>query len=47
VFLDSEEDEKNMEGKVYILKERMPNCNIYLDCSDANDVFGKPEKPVF
>ena len=47
VFLSSEEDEKDMEEKAFILKERMPNCDIYLDASDTIDVFGNPEKPIF
>jgi hypothetical protein len=47
VFLDSEENEQNIEEKAYILKERMPNCDIYLDCSDTIDVFGNTEKPIF
>ncbi|WP_438965965.1 hypothetical protein [Flavobacterium sp.] len=47
VFLDSEENEENIEEKGFILKERMPNCNIYLNCSDAIDVFGNKEKPIF
>ena len=47
VFLDSEDEEKNLEEKAFILKERMPNCDIYLDCSDSTDVFGNQEKPIF
>lgn len=47
VFLSSEEDEKKIEEKGFILKERMPNCNIYLDCSETSDVFGNPEKPIY
>lgn len=47
VFLDSEENEENIEEKGFILKERMPNCNVYLNCSDAIDVFGNKEKPIF
>lgn len=47
VFLDSEENENNLEEKAFILKERMPNCNIYLDCSDSIDAFGNQEKPIF
>jgi AmiR/NasT family two-component response regulator len=42
VFLDSEEDEKDIEEKALLLKERMPNCNIYLDTSDPDG-----EKPIF
>lgn len=47
VFLSSEEVEHNMEEKALILKERMPQCNIYLDCNETSDVFGNPEKPIF
>lgn len=47
VFLSSEEDEKDIEEKALILKERMPNCDIYLDTCFTTDVFGNPEKPIF
>ena len=47
VFLDSEENETDLEEKAFILKERMPNCNIYLDCSFTTDSFGNIEKPIF
>ena len=47
VFLSSEENEKDIEEKALILKERMPNCDIYLDVSHTVDVFGNPEKPIF
>ena len=49
VFLDSNNDdtEENILEKAYILKERMPNCNVYLDCSESNDAFGVKEKPIF
>lgn len=47
IFIDSEEDEENIEEKAFILKERMPNCNVYLDCSSSTDVFGNPENPIF
>jgi hypothetical protein len=42
VFLDSEENEENILENAFILKERMPNCNIYLDTSDSIG-----EKPIF
>jgi len=42
VFLDSEENEENILEKAFALKERMPNCNIYLDTSDTDN-----EKPIF
>lgn len=47
VFLDSEVNEVNMDEKAFVLKERMPNCNVYLDTSFKTDVFGNPIKPVF
>jgi hypothetical protein len=42
VFLDSEENEENILEKAFALKERMPNCDIYLDTSDSYN-----EKPIF
>jgi len=47
VFLSSEKPEVNIEEKALILKQRMPNCDIYLDCTETTDVFGNPEKPIF
>ena len=47
VFLDSEENESDIDVKAFILKERMPNCNIYLDCNYTTDSFGNIEKPIF
>lgn len=49
VFLDSNDDdtEESILEKAYVLKDRMPNCNIYLDCSNSTDVFGNSEKPIF
>ncbi len=47
VFLSSQDDEVDVEGKAILLKERMPNCDIYLDASHTVDVFGNPEKPIF
>lgn len=46
VFIDSEENEGNILDKAFILKERMPNCNIYLDTCFTTD-FGKPIDPIF
>jgi hypothetical protein len=40
--LDSEDDEENILEKAFILKERMPNCDIYLDTSDTFN-----ENPIF
>ncbi len=47
VFLDSEENETEILEKGFLLKERMPHCNIYLDCNETTDVLGNPEKPIF
>lgn len=49
VFLDSNDydTKENILDKAFLLKERMPNCNIYLDCSDSTDVFGVKETPIF
>jgi hypothetical protein len=49
VFLDSTEHDldENILEKAYTLKERMPNCHIYLDCSDSIDAFGNPENQFF
>ncbi|PHR12778.1 MAG: hypothetical protein COA40_07825 [Aequorivita sp.] len=49
VFLDSEENETEEEilEMGFILKERMPNCNIYLDVSHTEYTSGYPEKPIY
>lgn len=47
VFLSSGEDEENILENGFILKERMPNCSIYLDTSFTTDVFDKPVKPIY
>lgn len=47
IFLSSEKDEINIEDKAFLLKERLPNCNIYLDTSFIMDVFGNPIEPIF
>jgi len=47
VFLDSEDKDENILEKAFELKERMPNCNVYLDTSFNTDVFGNPIKPIF
>lgn len=47
LFLDSEENEMNIVEKAIILKERMPNCNIYLDTSFTTDVHGNEINPIF
>ncbi|WP_139256897.1 hypothetical protein [Flavobacterium granuli] len=47
LFLSSEETEENILEKGFLMKERMPNCNIYLDTSFTTDVSGKAIKPIF
>ena len=47
VFIDSEENEEDILEKAFVLKERMPNCNVYIDTSFSTNFFGKPEKPIF
>lgn len=47
VFVSSEANENKIVEKAFILKERMPECDIYLDASAKTDVFGNPEKPIF
>ncbi len=47
LFLDSEDNEVNILEKAIVLKERMPNCDIYLDTCFTIDNFGNPEKPIF
>ena len=47
VFISSEENEENILEKAFILKELMPNCDIYLDTCFTTDAFGNPEKPIF
>lgn len=47
VFISSDEEEVNLDEKAIILKERMPNCNIYLNCSYTTDAFGNVIQPIF
>lgn len=47
VFVSSDEDEENITEKAFILKSKMPNCDVYLNCSHATDVFGNKLKPIF
>ncbi len=47
VFVSSEENEENIDGKAFLLKERMPKCDIYLDTYYLTDAFGNAEKPIF
>lgn len=47
VFISSEVKEENIDEKAFVLKERMPNCNVYLDTCFTMDNFGNPEKPIF
>lgn len=47
VFIDSEENEENILEKAFILKERMPKCNIYLDTCFSTNILGNPIDPIF
>ncbi|PKA83898.1 hypothetical protein ATE92_2067 [Ulvibacter sp. MAR_2010_11] len=47
VFIDSEENEENILEKAFALKERMPNCNIYLDTCFTTENNGDPIDPIF
>src|SRR5690606_23320025 len=47
VFVDSEDSEEAVLEKGLILKEKMPGCNVYLNCSHSTNVFGNFEKPIF
>ncbi|TVZ59285.1 hypothetical protein NA63_1813 [Flavobacteriaceae bacterium MAR_2010_105] len=47
VFLSSEKNEENLLEKAFALKERMSNCNIYLDTCFTTDDFGNPIAPIF
>lgn len=47
IFIDSEEGEENIVEKGFTLKERMPNCNIYIDTCFATNIIGNPIDPIF
>ena len=47
VFLDSEESRESILEKAFTLKERMKNCNIYLNTNFTTDVFGNSIDPIF
>jgi hypothetical protein len=47
VFLSSEEDEQDIDEKALALKERMPDCNIYLDTCFTTEINGSPIKPIW
>jgi hypothetical protein len=47
IFLSSEATEENIVEKGFIMKERMPECNIYLDTSFVTDIFDNPIRPIF
>ena len=47
VFLDSEDNEEYILEKAFLLKKRMPNCNIYLDTSFTSEIHGRRIKPIF
>ena len=47
VFISTDDEEIDIDEKAIILKERMPNCNIYLNCSYTTDAFGNIIQPIF
>lgn len=47
VFVSSEDNEENIAEKGFLLKERMPKCDIYLNTYFTTDAFGNLEKPIF
>ncbi|WP_175620831.1 hypothetical protein [Chryseobacterium schmidteae] len=47
VFIDSDHNEDEISAKAAILKIKVPNCKIYLNCSHSTDVFDISNKPIF
>lgn len=47
IFIDSDENEDEISVKANILKSKIPNCRVYLNCSNPTDVFDIPNKPIF
>lgn len=47
MFLDAEENEEGIIEKGFQLKERMPNCTIYLDTCFTTEIDGTVIKPIF
>lgn len=47
VFISSAGNEENIAEKAFLLKSKMPNCDVYLNCSHTTDVFGNEQKPIF
>ncbi|MCX8524305.1 leucine-rich repeat domain-containing protein [Chryseobacterium formosus] len=47
IFIDSDENEDEISAKENILKSRIPNCKVYLNCSNPSDVFDVPNKPIY
>lgn len=47
VFLDSEVNEEDILEKAFLLKERMPNCAIYLDTCFTTESDGSAIPPIF
>gem|GEM_PF-6960597 len=45
-YFECEDNQKNLEAKALILKERMLKCHIYLDWSYSIDSFNNPERPL-
>lgn len=47
VFVSADEEADNITEIGFILKERMPNCDFYLNTSFTTTVFDSPIKPIF
>ncbi|MBD8082336.1 hypothetical protein [Chryseobacterium caseinilyticum] len=47
IFIDSDETEEEIMAMASILKAKVPNCSIYLNCCHSTDVFGTSNKPIF
>lgn len=47
IFIDSDENEDEVSERARILKSKISNCKVYLNCSDPTDVFDVPTKPIF
>lgn len=46
-FVSSIYNEENLLKKAFVLKERMPNYNIYLDTCFTIGVDGRAISPIF
>lgn len=47
VFIDSDETEDEIAPMASVLKSKVPDCSIYLNCSHTKDVFDVSNKPIF